>query len=538
MHLSRKSCWIKRGRISAAVNAFLHKLVRACPALPYMALGIWLAWVYIAYSGTAWLSDTETDGTNISALYIVSTMVFAIAFIAMTFSVDRVRRLLEKPAVVAACGVLASFGCLIIIAIGPYYLSRVLPQDFVRILFYCGSALSGLGTSAIGLACGRLYGELPPRKAILYAALSHITIAVIYFTVIGSPIWQPVPGGPSLVGILAFVCMPILAALTANLSFVMPEGSPEVKPVQYAQKRSRLPRSYWKLVLVTFVLSIVVVALRSALIEVSPVNETLDNTRLVMLLRMAMAIAFACAAIGVEGERFNFGKIYSVIMAATVALIAFCPLVGVLHPVWSQVTTFMSCVFEFVLWCILAFIVYQKKISPVLVFGFGYGAFMLGSALGWMFGVYGISELSSITDNFALYLVLAAVVLACAFLLFSEKEFDNLFEPEGKEESPLEVLLGDELPVNLSDAGDETPLKKGKFQMTIDAVTARYGLSEREKDVLRLLAMGYSSAATAKDLCISWNTVRTHTRNVYAKLDVHSKQDLIDLVDEVSGGLH
>lgn len=98
--------------------------------------------------------------------------------------------------------------------------------------------------------------------------------------------------------------------------------------------------------------------------------------------------------------------------------------------------------------------------------------------------------------------------------------------------------MGDELPTSLSDAGDEIPLKKGKFQTTIVAVAAQYGLSEREKDVLRLLAMGYSSAATAKDLGISWNTVRTHTRNVYAKLDVHSKQDLIDLVDEASGGSH
>ena len=49
------------------------------------------------------------------------------------------------------------------------------------------------------------------------------------------------------------------------------------------------------------------------LVEVSPIDVTLDNTRLVMLLRMAMALVFAAAAIGVEGERFDFGKIYSVI---------------------------------------------------------------------------------------------------------------------------------------------------------------------------------------------------------------------------------
>lgn len=66
----------------------------------------------------------------------------------------------------------------------------------------------------------------------------------------------------------------------------------------------------------------------------------------------------------------------------------------------------------------------------------------------------------------------------------------------------------------------------------------RAGLSRREKDVLRCLAMGYDSGATAKRLQVSWNTVRTHTRNVYAKLDIHARQELIALVDEATEQLH
>ncbi len=35
----------------------------------------------------------------------------------------------------------------------------------------------------------------------------------------------------------------------------------------------------------------------------------------------------------------------------------------------------------------------------------------------------------------------------------------------------------------------------------------------------------------AEELVISENTVRMHSKRIYAKLDIHKKQDLIDLVD-------
>lgn len=514
------------------MKGFLDKLVKACPVLPYLSLGIWLAWAYLAYSGTAWLSDNETNGTNISTMYIVSTLTFGLALLAAAWRAPRVRALVDRPAAVLVGGALASFGCLVIILIGPYYLTPVLPNAATVALFYAASALSGLGTSLVGLKCAQLYGGIAPRKAILYTALSHIAIALIYFTVIGSPSWQPVAGGPSLMGIVAFVGMPLLAACAASLSFIAPAG--ERRP--YEISRSRFPRSFWKLVAVTFAFSFVVVALRSMLVEVSPVDVTLDSTRLVMLLRMLMALVFAAAAIGVGGERFDFGKIYSVIMAAVVALIAFCPIVGVTHLGWSTLVTFLSAVFEFVLWCILAFVVYQRHIAAVLVFGFGYGAFMVGSGAGWLAGVHLFPQIAATENSIVLYLALAFSVLACAFLLFSEKEFDRLFEPAGKGEATLDDLLGDALPGPRAEDGEHG--KKGRFGQAIDALAEQAGLSRREKDVLRCLAMGYDAGAAAKRLQVSWNTVRTHTRNVYAKLDVHSRQELIELVDEATEQLH
>jgi len=52
-------------------------------------------------------------------------------------------------------------------------------------------------------------------------------------------------------------------------------------------------------------------------------------------------------------------------------------------------------------------------------------------------------------------------------------------------------------------------------------------LSERELDVLRLLGGDLGGPAIARQLSISLNTVRTHTKNIYAKLGVASRRDAV-----------
>ncbi len=54
-----------------------------------------------------------------------------------------------------------------------------------------------------------------------------------------------------------------------------------------------------------------------------------------------------------------------------------------------------------------------------------------------------------------------------------------------------------------------------------------YGLSDREKEILRLLIDGYSKKQLTNKLFISLSTVNTHLKNIYVKLHVHSQIDVI-----------
>ncbi len=72
-------------------------------------------------------------------------------------------------------------------------------------------------------------------------------------------------------------------------------------------------------------------------------------------------------------------------------------------------------------------------------------------------------------------------------------------------------------------AEDKTPLTQGLIEP----------LSERELDVLRLLATDLSGPEMARELMVSLNTLRTHTKNVYGKLGVNNRRAAVHRAEDL-----
>lgn len=93
--------------------------------------------------------------------------------------------------------------------------------------------------------------------------------------------------------------------------------------------------------------------------------------------------------------------------------------------------------------------------------------------------------------------------------------------------APISPLLARMLLKRFRGPDDVAPV-----QAAADAVVKQTLLSEREIDVLRLVAQGYVNKEIARKLDISMHTVGSHIKNLYRKLAVHTRVQVVRVAQE------
>lgn len=73
-----------------------------------------------------------------------------------------------------------------------------------------------------------------------------------------------------------------------------------------------------------------------------------------------------------------------------------------------------------------------------------------------------------------------------------------------------------------------------RLPYTCHLIAVEYDLTRREEEILQLLVRGRTASRIAETLCITTATTRTHLRNIYAKLGVHSQQDILDMYEDLA----
>ena len=77
-----------------------------------------------------------------------------------------------------------------------------------------------------------------------------------------------------------------------------------------------------------------------------------------------------------------------------------------------------------------------------------------------------------------------------------------------------------------------TPLKKKHALVDrCDDISKEKGLSAREQEVLLLLAQHKTISDIENELIVANGTVKAHIRHIYQKLDIHSREELFEILD-------
>jgi len=100
----------------------------------------------------------------------------------------------------------------------------------------------------------------------------------------------------------------------------------------------------------------------------------------------------------------------------------------------------------------------------------------------------------------------------------------------------LKKYISDHLPETIAQVlQGEVPMSPGIARMVIQSmqqapkpVAGAYHLTNREKEILAKLSKGNSYKVIAADLNISIDTVRTHIKNIYEKLKVHTQVEAVN----------
>lgn len=162
------------------------------------------------------------------------------------------------------------------------------------------------------------------------------------------------------------------------------------------------------------------------------------------------------------------------------------------------------------LWLLLSDVAHHSRLHPFAIFGFGWSLYVGGSYLGGLFGHFVLAHSAT---SWAIPVCLGslwALGVAMVFCLGSTNpDIRRIFD----------------------DMNEKVPVQEhATIDVRCDIIGRERGLTDREVEVLKLLAKGRSKAFIAEELYISENTVRAHARRLYAKLEVHTRDELQDLI--------
>lgn len=393
------------------------------------------------------------------------------------------------------------------------------------LLFGAGSVATGIGSALLWVMWGAYYAVLPREKSELLAPASAVSAALIVLLVSAMDGW---------VSIAVAATLPLLSGLCFYLVWT-PEAERAERRLARARGAAASPSPAPPAGLGRTGAGILgVFAVISIAGMLHP--ERITSLPLQIILLFCAVMMAVVALIAVSGpRRMSLFFLYRWMCPTLVIGLSAVILWGEAGAI-AAVAASLGGRFTF---CLIAQVYFANyaaagRATPAqsssLGWLFVHGGDLLGAAL-WVVLEPVVALLSGGITATAVGCIVALVTVTMlvmgdttTFLRVPEEQKNNL----GKAPTPDSSDDAASAPPPSANSARTAP-KAGGAERVAELACAG-GLTPRETEVLALLAQGRSIPYIRDELIISRETAATHAKHIYAKLGVHSRQELIDLV--------
>lgn len=481
---------------------WVSPLAEQWPYLRFLGLGAWWAWIWLCYNSVEIMrmfpADLQTS--YVLQMYLFSTLGIAGSMLAAAGVWKRVTLLVDKRWFVVGFGAFAGLstillGFSVVMGAGAF--------------FVLAAIFTGVGTSVLCLKVGRIYGGVSLGDSLTAGAISLLLAALLYFVGVGIP----------ETGRLFYIAaLPLVSALLLTMGAADPFPSAVSGAGESRGNHSPEQRLYRKLVAASALVAVtagVGKGISSTLVD----NAVFAYEGTVIVFSIGV-IAVLIAYVVNRGDAVRGARqVYSALMVLGMAMM--------LATCFGFDIAFLS-VGKEALWlvfsCFMAYLAFRYDLSPVRVFGIGQAVYFLASTAGWAVGSLIAPYYGEAMVRMGVGIALTFLVVVVLVYVFPENDLKRIMAWSVDGDRVAQSSRQDAQMVD-TEAPAEVP-------GIARAADARYGLSARELEILDLFAQGRSANWIADSLTISKNTVRSHLRAIYTKLDVHTRQELLDFLGE------
>ena len=434
---------------------------------------------------------------------------------------------------------LAFGGAFVASMLGSYYFprgARVMLVSLSALLVFAGSAclIAAMYVQAM------LFASLPSAEGNLRLIVGTAIAPLIYFALYLVPIALTAFLIPLVFVPLCGLCI-ALSVREMHVDQPMFEDVPQQHPRVYRQ----VVADYWRSALCVGSLAFASGVIRGIALLHEDIGAVVNSASMLGSLVSAVVLLVLWYRMSF---RFGLTSVFRVVYPLIITGFLLLPFLGATYlNLFAALTYMVFSLVQMLMMMQCAQISRDRGINPVFIYGFFGGVAYIMQSAGFLLGW--VSDFMWIGGREWLFIVamVSSYVLGLTLLAATGTLFKSLAAKGTVTADPIEFLAvgAPEEPRQQKAAKPAAKRRRNRPSASEDAGVIRdrtskqclmlqeaHGLSTRETEVMELIARGNSMAAIAERLVISENTVRTHAKHIYTKLDIHRRQELLDMLHE------